>query len=642
MSAPSNGDKPAYTEYTAPTRKNVRRAPKPLRDIGVEQFVRPGVTLIGAGHVLPGSAFDMLARKKKPLQKQGGKRVKMSQYEVGEKTGNGGKTDLKGKTGVDDKTNNPAVAPGARGDTPRQGFNATDWDESLWGEHDESIDGIKPQEARQKRNNRVLKDLRPNVAIPAPAARTLKAKAGAWGASKLMKPKQDVENTVAHPTANKADPDALEAFEEKRKRQALAAKNKPTAEESYSNGHFAKRNEKAIVQVHKGKADVEYPSSLCGQPPQRKQRKRKASPTAPFFSEDEEDEDDEDDIPVVPKIRPGRAKPASRIQTHDTRNKKATSAIPAKTVVEQLSQDDEEEDDDADDDNDDDEDDDDDDEDDMPVVLNNRRRRTERASQSQAHDSQNEEAVGNQRPQDDEDEDNDDDDDDDVDDGTPIVQINRRRRAQPAQPSQPNDIPNQPTARPLSDNAAINLLMQLGAPPTQAQVLAHIPLAQFSTTIPASQPRPQPRRQPQPERQTQRQPQPERQTQRQPQPERQPQPQVQTLPKKGVAHPPQPKRARPTTATTNKKDTTPSPPSKKPRVARKTEPQKPVTKREPANPTAKEEEPAKAAEKPAAPAKKGVAAIKGKKGVAVKKPIPKKGRNKNKGYAFVTDESGSD
>lgn len=613
MSAPSNGDKPAYIEYTAPTRKNVRRTPKPLRDIGVEQFVRPGGTPIGAGHILPGSAFDTLARKKKPLQNQGGKRVKMSQYEVGEKTGNGGKTDLKGKTGVDDKTNNPAVAPGARGDTPRQGFNATDWDESLWGEHDESIDGIKPQEARQKRNDRVLKDLRPNVAIPAPDARTLKAKAGAWGASKLAKPAKDVVNTVAHPTANKPDSIAHEAFEEKKKRQALAAKNKPTAEESYRNDRFAKRNEKAIVQVHKGKADVEYPSPSRVQPPQRKQRKRKASPPAPFFSED-----DEDDIPVVPKNRPGRAKPASRIQTHDTRNNKATSALPAKTVVEQLSQDDEE-DDDADDDNDDDEDDDDDDEDDMPVVLNNRRRRTRPASQFQAHDSQNEEAVGNHHSQDDEDEDNDNEDNDDEEDNdTPIVQINRRRRAQPAQPSQPNDIPNQPTtAQPLSDNAAINLLMQLGAPPTQAQALAHIPLAQFPTNTPASQPRPQP--------------------QPQPQPERQPQPQPQTPLKKGVAHPPQPKRARPaTTATTNKKDTTtPSPPSKKPRVARKTEPQKP------AKPATKEEEPAKAAEKPAAPAKKGVAAIKGKKGVAVKKPIPKKGRNKMKGYALVTDESGS-
>lgn len=640
MSAPNNGDKPAYIEYTAPTRKNVRRAPKPLRDIGVEQFVRPGGTLISAGHVLPGSAFDTLARKKKPLQKQGGKRVKMSQYEVGEKTGTGGKTDLKGKTGIDNNTNYSAVAPGARGDTPGEVHNATDWDESLWGGHDEAIDGIKPQEARQKGNNRVLQDLRPNVATPAPAARTLKAKAGAWGASKLMKPEQDIENTAARPTTNKPDSNALEAFEEKRKRQALAAKNKPIAEEKFGNDYLAECNEKPVVQDPEGESDVESPGPPRGQPPQRKQRKRKASPP-PFFSEDEEDGDDEDDIPMVPKTRPSRAKPAPRTQVHDTRNKKATSALPAKAVVEQLSQDDEE-DKDADDDNDDDEDDDDDDEDDIPVVLNSRRSRAKPTSRPQTHDSQNEKAVGNQHSQDDEDEN---DEDVDVDDDTPIVQINRRRRAQPAQPaqpSQPNDIPNQPTARPLSDNAAINQLMQLGAPPTQAQVLAHIPLAQFPTTIPASQPRPQPRRQPQPERQTQ----PRRQTQRQPHPE------SQNPPKKGVAHPPQPKRARPaTTATTNKKDTTPSPPSKKPRVARKTEPRKPVTKREPAKPAtkrepekpaAKEEEPAKAVEKPAAPVKKGVAAVKGKKGVAVKKPIPKKGRNKMKGYALVTDESGSD
>ena len=629
MSAPSNGDKPAYIEYTAPTRKNVRRTPKPLRDIGVEQFVRPGGTLIDAGHILPGSAFDTLARKKKPLQNQGGKRVKMSQYEVGEKTGNGGKTDLKGKTGVDDKTNNPAVAPGARGDTPRQGFNATDWDESLWGEHDESIDGIKPQEARQKRNDRVLKDLRPNVAIPAPAARTLKAKAGAWGASKLAKPAKDVVNTAAHPTADKADSNAYEAFDEKKKRQALAAKNKPTTEEKFRNDYLANRNERPVVQVSEGEAEVEP----RGQPPQRKQRKRKASPPPPFFSEDEEDEDDDDDIPVVTNKRPGCAKPAARIQTHDTRSKKATSALPAKAVVDHFSEEEDNNDNYGKDDNDDDDDDDDDDEDDeddIPVPSNNRRRRTKPASRPQPHGSQDEKAVGNQHSQDDDDENGDNDDDDEND--APIVQTNRRRRAQPAQPSQPNDIPNQPTGPPLSDNAAINQLMQLGAPPTQAHVLAHIPLAQFPIGTTASQPQPQP----QPERQTQRQP------QRQPQPERQPQAQSQTPPKKGVARPLQPKRSRPTTAaTTNKQDTTPSPPSKKPRVARKTEPQKPVAKREPAKTVAKTAA-AKADVAPAAPAKKGVAAIKGKKGVAVKKSIPKKGRNRNKGCVLVTDESGSD
>ena len=41
-----------------------------MRDIGVEQFKRPGGTLLGAGHVRPGSAFDTLGSKKKEVPKK--------------------------------------------------------------------------------------------------------------------------------------------------------------------------------------------------------------------------------------------------------------------------------------------------------------------------------------------------------------------------------------------------------------------------------------------------------------------------------------------------------------------------------------------------------------------------------------------
>jgi hypothetical protein len=661
MSAPSNGDKPAYREYTAPSRKTARCDRKPQRNIGVKQFTRPSGTLMGEGKVRPGSAFEMLGRMKKQVQKQGGERVKLSQYEVDKKTGTGG------ETAVDDNTNDPVVAPDTRGDTPGEGIIDTDFDETLWGEQDESVDAPKPQEARQIGNNRVLQDLRPNVTIPVPAGNNLKAKAGAWGASKLLKSAKDVVNTADHPTTNSVDSVARDAFIKQRKRRALAEENKPTAEDSFRNNYNERRG-KPVVQVRKDRAPVNNPSPPRGQSPQKNRRRRKAS--GPVFSseeedvleddeddEDDDDDDDEDDAPIVAKGRRSRAKPKSRPQIHDTRNKKATSSLPSKAVVDHLSDED-----------------DDDDDDDDPIVSNNRRRRAKPASRLQTHDSQNQKAtssspvktVANQYPQDDEDEDEDDD--------IPIAQVNRRSRAKPAPPSQLNDIPTKPTApllpsvskaaaeKPvqvaqdvsatLSDDAAIDQLMRLGAPPTQAQVLSHIPLVHFPVGTTASLSKATPASQPQPGPQTQRQP------------------QSQAPPKKGVAHAPQPKRARPTTtaAPTKKDDTTPSPPHKKSRAAPKREPAKPATKREPAEPVTKREQPAKpvtkteqpaeSATKPAAkpaaadsiatapPAKKkGVAAIAGKKGMAVKivkKPVPK-GRNKLKGYAIITDdESGSD
>ena len=652
MSAPSNGDKPAYREYTAPPKKTARRDRKPQRNIGVKQFTRPGGTLMGEGKVRPGSAFEMLGRKKKHVQEQVGERVKLSQYEVDKKTGTGGKTAVK------DNTNDPVVAPDTRGDTPGGGIIDTDFDKTPWGEQDESVDAPKPQEARQIANNRVLQDLRPNVAIPAPAGNNLKAKAGAWGASKLLKSAKDVVNTADHPTTNNVDSVARDAFIEQRKRRAIAEANKPTAEDSFRKNYNERRG-KPVVQVRKDRAPVNNPSPPRGQPPQKNRRSRKASGLV-FSSEeesvledDDDDDDDEDDAPIVAKGRRSRAKPKSRPQIHDTRNKKAISSLPSKAVVDHIS--------------------DEDDDDDDPIVSNNRRRRAKLASRLQIHDSQDQKAtssspvkaVANQHPQDDEDE------DEDKDDEIPIAQVNRRT----APPSQLNDIPTKPTAPPLpsvskaaaekpaqvaqdvsatlSDNAAIDQLMQLGAPPTQAQVLSHIPLAHFPTGTAASLFKATPASQPQPGSQTQRQP------------------QSQAPPKKGVAHAPQPKRARPTTiAPTKKDDTTPSPPHKKSRAAPKKEPEKPATKREPAEPVAKREQPAKpvtkreqpaepvikpaanTAAKPAAadsiktapPAKKkGVAAIVGKKGVAVKivkKPVPK---GRNKGYAIITDdESGSD
>jgi hypothetical protein len=135
----------------------------------------------------------------------------------------------------------------------------------------------------------------------------------------------------------------------------------------------------------------------------------------------------------------------------------------------------------------------------------------------------------------------------------------------------------------------------------------------------------------------------------QPRPQSQLQPQ--NLHKKDIANPSQPKRARATTTATTKKDATPEPPSKKSRVSSKREPAKPAAKapaaKTPAVKTsAAKTDTTKPAPKPAKsttapPVKKGAAAAAGKKGVAVKKPVPRK-RNPNPGYVLVTDDSVSD
>jgi hypothetical protein len=217
MSAPSNGDRPPRIEFSAPSRKKARAAPKPLRDIGVEQFKKPGGTLVGKGHVIQGSAFDTLGKKKKQIQKRHKDKVEVAQDEVDKKrkaarkTAVGDEDDLDGEAGANKETNDPTDAPEARNDTPGKGFTATDMDESLWGEQDE------PQEPKQEANNKVLQDLRPNVVRSTPTSRILKAKAGAWGASKLIKPAKETVNVATYTAAEWADSTA---------RAAVAAKTK--------------------------------------------------------------------------------------------------------------------------------------------------------------------------------------------------------------------------------------------------------------------------------------------------------------------------------------------------------------------------------------------------------------------------------
>jgi hypothetical protein len=224
MSAPNNGGKPRRAEYTAPSRKNARAAQKPMRDIGVEQFKRPGGTLLGAGHVRPGSAFDTLARKK------GRDRFEVARDQVGGKTGAGDEADLDCKTGRDNDTDDPADAPDARGDMPGQVPTPLDLDESLWGKQDDTDEAIEPQESNQQEStNKILQNLRPNVVRTAPASRNLKANAGAWGASKLKEPEKDVVDTAARPTAAHL----TAANRAMIRRRLLAVKNKPTAEEHF-------------------------------------------------------------------------------------------------------------------------------------------------------------------------------------------------------------------------------------------------------------------------------------------------------------------------------------------------------------------------------------------------------------------------
>ena len=323
----------------------------------------------------------------------------MARDEVGGKTGAGDEDDLDSKTGRDNDTNDPTLAPGTRGDTPGQMFTATDFDETLWGKQDEPDDATEPQEARQSNNNPALQSLRPNVVRPAPS-RNLKAKAGAWGTSKLAIPQKDVIST---PVPSAADKAALI------RRRLVTVKNKPTAEERFRKDYF-ERVKNPVIKTPKPQAPVDSPSLPGRQPPQKNQRKRRASPRATVFSSDEDDEvDDEDedeDVPVVLMNRHRRATTAERPQYHDRQNQKATSALPDKAVADQVSQ---QEDDD----------------------------------------------------EEDEDDDNDEDDDED-DDDPPIVQPSRRRRVQFTSPSQSNDSPDQPTTSPLSSNskAAAGRLLQ--------------------------------------------------------------------------------------------------------------------------------------------------------------------------------------
>jgi hypothetical protein len=657
MSAPSNSGKPRRTEYTAPSRKNARAAQKPMRDIGVEQFRRPVGTLLGAGHVRPGSAFDTLARKK------GRDRFEVARDEVDGKTGAGDEADLDSRAYRDIDTDDPADAPDARGDTPGQVPTPTDLDESLWGKQDSSDEATKPQESNQQEStNKILQNLRPNVVRTAPASRNLKANAGAWGASKLKEPEKDVVDTAARPTAAHL----TAANRAMIRRRLLAVKNKPTAEESFRKEYF-ERTKKLVIQTPKRQAPVDNPSTSRRQPPQKSQRKRRASPAAPVFSSEEEDEvddeDEDDDVPIATNNRRRHVTTAPRPQIHNRQNQKATSALPDKAVVDQVLQE---------------EGDDDDDGGDLPTVQTNRRRRTQPAPPSQINSSPDlpttsslssnskaaagpllqtiqdvssplsDKALVDQHLQDDNE---DDDDDDDDDDDPPITQTNRRRRAKPAPPPQTNNsfdqpdnsLQNNPKAAPdpvlqfateqfspLSTRATFDRLLQLGAQPPRSRTpdLSHIPMARFPPT--ASMVRPSTASFT-----------PGFKAINAPRPQSQLQPQTPT-PKKGTAHPPQPKRARATVpppvttvkATIAKKDATPSPPRKKSRAAPKGKPAaKPAAK--PAPKTA-----AKTIKTTAAPIKKkGAAAVASKKGMATK--VVKKKSKPGYDKVSVTDESGS-
>lgn len=633
MSARSNGDKPPHTEYTAPSRKNARAAQKPLRDIGVERFMRPHGALVGEGHVRQGSAFDMLGKRKKEVPKSRKEKLEVARDRAGKKNGAGDEDDLDGKTGSNNKTNDPLAAPDGRGDTPAEAFNATDWDETLWENQDEFADSTEQEKTKQESSKRVLQTLRPNVVRPATASRNLKAKAGAWGTSKLQKPTEDVANTLAPPIADRATI----------RRRILAVKNRPTAEERFRKDYF-ERTRKSALETTKRQAPAESPSPPRRQPPQKGQRKRKASPPAPVFSTDEaEDKEDDEDLPIGPKDRRRRATPASRPQRHSSRNQKGASALPDKGVHSQEE----------------------DDEDGPPIVQTNRRHRAQSTVLSRSNDtpeqhiasplsSNSKAAAGrllqtvqevfsplsvNRDLQDNEEDDDEEEDDDDDDDDLPAVQPKRRRRVQPAPPPQTINSANQgaasllpsdtrvtrsPTGRlahtvqdvafPLSDNAAVDQLLQLRAPlPLNAPDLSHIPMARFPPTNFTSG-------------------------------------------FKAVNS--QPKRARATTITTAtaKKDTTPSPPRKKSRAAPKGKSaktaakpaarlaDKPTTRHAPktvAKTTAKPAV-AKPEKSPAAPVKKtGAAAIAGKKGMA-SKPVVKKKRKAGHDSVSASSKSTSD
>jgi hypothetical protein len=315
-------------------------------------------------------------------------------------------------------------------------------DESLWGEQDE------PQEPKQEANNKVLQDLRPNVVRSTPTSRTLKAKAGAWGASKLIKPAKETVNVATYTAAEWADSTA---------RAAVAAKTKWR---DVQRRQVAKleRYRMDVPESTRRQASVSSPSPPPGQPPKRTRRKRRESRAAHVFSSDEDDDEDdeEDESPINQPNRHRRAKPASRPQTRDIPNKKATLLSSGNAVVDQLPQEEDDEDDDSD------YDDDDDDNDDPSIVPADRRRR---AQPSRSKDSPNQNATSSlpakalvyELSQGE-----DDDGDDDEDGDPPIVHTNRRRRAQPAPPSQPKDNQDQPTTPPLSSasKAAAGRLLQ--------------------------------------------------------------------------------------------------------------------------------------------------------------------------------------
>ena len=592
MSTPDSSDKPPHTEYTALSRKNNRAAQKPLRDIGVGRFIRPGGTMVVAGHVMPGSAFETLGRKKKGVQRK---------VEVARDMSREGTVD-------DEKTNDPVVAPDIRGDTPGAAVMEADLEHTPSDKQDKPVDVIKPQEEKHEGSDRALQTLRPNVVRPAPVARQIKAKAGAWGNSKLMKPAKDtVKPTGASPSTDRADSIA---------RATLAAET-TTRSERLARGMALPRDRKFAIERTKRLAPVDslgpLPRKQLPQP-QRVNKKRRASLTAPLFSlseeggpkDDDDDDDDDDDILAVKNNRrrrvtfalPSQASPPQtpppRLQ--DSPDQKAAFTLPDKTVGEQLPQLD----------------------DDDPLILDPntrpRRRCAKPASHHQVHTTTN-------QPE-----------------SSPLSETTKAAADALLQLSQevPSPVPNpteaaadallqlsQDVSPSLSDKAAINQLLQLGAPPSDASIHPSIPMAKFSNATPTPRSTPTDR----------------------PQPQLHPKPQSQLqleLPRqKGKAYRPQPKRARPknldpTTTTSNdptQNSPTPSPPNKEIKPAPKAKPAK--------KPTTSPTVTAFVANPPNTPAaatstmKTGAAAVARKKGVATKIAAPKKKRNM-KGYVLVS------
>jgi len=621
MSTPDGGDKPLHTEYTGSSKKK-RPAQHPLRDIGVERFRRPGGTLVDEGHVRQGSAFEMLGRKKTDLEKRAREKFDVARDEGDEKTRAGRKANLDGKTGVKDKTNGPTDAPNTGRDTTAEANAVTGLDETQKQKQkqkqDKSINALQQQESGQEDSKRVLQTLRPNVVRPTPAHRVIKAKPGAWGTRMLMKPAKHIVTTPAYPVANKADSTA---------REVPAVKNKPDGKGPQ--GTALQHNKKSVVKTTKRQVPVDSPS-----PPQklspRKNKKRRKVSSAPLFSSGEEDDlekDELDNAPIVRRHDRRRAQHVSPPCVHDSPNQSAASPL----LVDDQDEDEEE-----------------DDREDTPVVQPNRRRRAGAALPLQIRDSPEQAPVPSPsssvidaantlmeiRAAPSVEIGDDDEDQDDLE-ATPIVQPTRRRRAKPATPPcQFSDSPDQTSApsQPLSDNAAVDRLLQLGAPPSgQAPGVSSssIPTARFPTAVTAITSRFTPINTPQRQARSQSQSQPP------------PEPKPQAPPQKVIPHPREPPGPKKKKMIFEDQPVAGLPRAAVPAKPKTTRRATAAPRKKPAPKPKKTAAATAAAADPDAPEKRGAAAIAGKKGQATKPMV----KNKKRAGFFVEevdDDSGSE